>query len=465
MSSELLESLYKSYPLYQELFDKQLEFALAPSRYVAALCSRRSGKTVVCAIKAFQELLSNPNSLGLYLALTDSSVVDIFMPVVRPLMSKYKIQATLKADEVTFSNGSKLLLGGANHINKIESYRGIKLRFCIIDEAASFADRILHYLVDEIIGPALIDHRGQLILIGTPANHCSGLFYDVTAANKEANWIVKRWTGLDNPHVAYNFKLESMEFLKRKKATESLPKFRREYLGEWATDSDALLINSFHVAPFTECYDEDWRSVVGIDFGFNDETAFSVIGWKRNNPTAFVLETQGFTGMSVSMIANTLVNLKTKYKPIRIVGDPAGASKIMMKEFQDKYHVYIEAASKQNKAHYIEILNDALINANLILVEGRTEALQSEMKKVIWNEDHSRELEGIKCDNFDATLYAYREALAYIEKIPQKIIKTPEMEAKEMIEKQIQYDRKMRGIKQYGNDFSADISKFIGGRR
>ena len=131
----------------------------------------------------------------------------------------------------------------------------------------------------------------------------------------------------------------------------------------------------------------------------------------------------------------------------------------MMSEFSDKYKVYMESAQKQNKAHYIEILNDALINGNVILATGKTDELQREMRKVVWNEDRTRELEGLACDHLDATLYAYREALAYIEKIPVKVNRTPEMIAHELLQKQIDWD--IKRIEDKKDDFFAEISAII----
>ena len=81
---EELAKLYKAAPLYRELFDKQLEFALSPNRFLGALCTRRVGKTTVCAVKALNELATNPNKLGMYLALTDESVKDK-VSEIRPL--------------------------------------------------------------------------------------------------------------------------------------------------------------------------------------------------------------------------------------------------------------------------------------------------------------------------------------------------------------------------------------------
>lgn len=464
-----LEQLYKVAPLYRELFDKQLEFALSPNRFIAAVCSRRAGKTTVCAIKAFQELQNNPGTIGIYLALTDRSVEDIFMPAVMPLVSKYKLKVKVNRDEIIFSNGSKLLLCGANHPHKIETFRGIKLLFCIIDEAASFSEKILSYLIDEIIGPALSDLQGQLMLIGTPAAHCKGLFYQVTMGTEDV-WLVKRWTAYDNPFMKDNFEKDAVLFMQRKRCDRTHPKYRREYLGEWCADDEALMIRPFTMASPKYPYNQDtWRSVIGVDFGFNDETAFSVIGWHKDNPVSYILESFGITGKDtkkdaegmVTIIGNTLKRLKETYRPIQIVGDPAGASKIMIDEFQKKFKINMDVAHKNNKAHYIEILNDALVQDVLLLVPETTKELQKEMCSVVWNEERTRELEGMKCDQLDATLYAFRESLAHTEKIKKVVIKTDkEMDVERMREQSVKDLEEIANIR--GDRFYEDIQQFLG---
>lgn len=457
-----LELLYKHAPLYKDLFDKQLEFALAPSRFRAALCSRRAGKTKGLLIEMFQRHLSKPGTLGVYLALTDRSVVKIVFPIARELILKHKIKASIVGDEIVFENGSIISVLGANHINKIEGFRGTKLLDCVIDEAASFKDHILGYLVDEIIAPALSDLQGPLILVGTPAAHCSGMFHRITMGLEGKDvWVVKKWTAFDNPYMHDQHVMDSAIFLKRKQCDTGNPKYRREYLGEWCTDNEARMIKPFTLMNMPSPYmPGGWRSVIGVDFGFNDETAFSVIGWQYNNPRAYVIECFGYTGGSVSQIAASLVALKAKYQPIRIVGDPAGASKIMMEEFQKKYKVHMEVAQKQNKAHYIEILNDALTNENLVLNPTTTLKLQAEMKTVVWNEERTRELEGPNCDHLDATLYAYREAIAYIEKIKIFKVKTPQEIEQEMMRSQAQRDAE-RANEKLGDTFFQEMNYIL----
>jgi hypothetical protein len=468
MSKEL-EQLYKIAPLYQELFPKQLELALHPNRFTASLTGSRAGKTTACAVIAIQELISNPNCLGVYLALTDKSVINIFMPIVRPLLAKYSIKAKITSDDIQFSNGSRLIVLGANHIHKVETFRGLKLKFCIIDECASFNQKILNYLIDEIMIQRLSDLQGRLMLIGTPAAHCSGLFYDVTN-NLEEGWGLVNWTVFDNPYMTKQALMDVELYMKRKQCERQNPKLRREYDGEWAADDDELLVRQPTLTSLPNHYNlELWRSVIGVDFGFNDETAFSVIGWERNNPKAYVIETFGVTGEQasksglgmVTYIGNILNDLKDKYKPVKIVGDPAGASKILMDEFLFKHKVFMESAVKKDKAHYIEIMNDALVNQALVFHPTQTKELQREISKLVWNEERTREREGMKCDHFDATLYAYREALAYVEKIPARYVpKTPEQIGQEMIQQQVITDME-RAASRRGDDFFNDLSNFL----
>lgn len=438
-----LERLYKAAPLYRELFPKQLELALHPNRFTASLTGSRAGKTTACAVMSIQDLLLSPGTLGLYLALTDKSVANIFMPIVRPLLDKYKVKAKITADDIQFANGSKLILMGANHIHKVETFRGLKLLFSTIDECASFNQKILRYLIDEILMQRLSDLQGRMRVIGTAAAHCDGVFYDITTG-KEPGWGLVNWSVFDNPHMKKQALSDVELYMVRKQCNRNNPKLLREYDGQWAADADELLVRPATLTrPPTPYTLETWRSVIGVDFGFNDETAFSVIGWERNNPRAYVLETFGITGETVAKsqvgmvtyIGQKLNELKLRYKPVRIVGDPAGASKILMDEFLFKHKIVMESAVKKDKAHYIEIMNDALVNQLLVFDEDKTKELQREVSKLVWNEERTREREGMKCDHFDATLYAFREALAYTEKIPiMNESKTPAQLEKEFLD-------------------------------
>jgi hypothetical protein len=420
-----LEALYNTYPLYADLFKKQLQFVLSPSRNKAVLTGSRSGKTTAAIAYALTKLLSSPNSLGFYLALSDRSVKKIVSPIIVQMTSKHGVKYKWNGLDLVLSNGSVLSFAGANDIRKVETFRGTKLLFCIIDECASFSRELLGYLIDDILKMRLADLRGELILMGTPAKHLDGLFYDVTTG-KEDSWSVCKWSIFDNPFMKEQAEEEKREYFKRKKIEEPDPTFRREFLGEWCGDDSIIMVKPPSFSTGEKYSAVDWRCVIGVDFGFKDNTAFSVIGWKRDLPIAYILECYGMPGLSVSQIALEINHLKRKYKPIRIVGDNAGCTEIIMKEFRERHRIHMSRAEKSLKSHYIEIFNDALVSESLLLFEDTTVQLQREIRKVVWNEDRSREKEGQDCDCIDASLYAYRESLHHTEKIQSSIYKASE---------------------------------------
>lgn len=460
---QVLEVLFFQKPLYRELFLEQLLFLLAKSRNKAALCSRRAGKSTAVIIYALTELLEKPNSLGFYLALTDKSIKKIVNPIIHPLLKKYGIKAKWDGLDLKLANGSILSFGGANDIRKVESFRGTKMLFCIIDECASFPTSLLDYLIEEIIKPALMDTRGDLLLVGTPAKHCSGIFYDVTTG-KQDDWHSAVWTCFDNPHVKDQAVKETQEYFKRKKCDASDPKYRREYLAQWCSDENSLLIKPVTFVNPGVFSVSKWRTVIGVDFGFNDKTAFSVVGWKRDDPTAYVLETYGLSGLGVSEIATELKGLKKKYSPIRFVGDPAGCTKIIMKEFQDKHQISFKSAEKNQKAHYIEIFNDAVATGNLLFNAAGTSGFVSEAKRVVWNEKRTREREGQACDHIDATLYAFREALHFTEQIQASTFVSQEQrDFESVVQKNQQKIIRDSGLDPYVLDLNTDFNPlFLG---
>ncbi len=422
--NEQLEQLYKVYPLYRELFLEQLRFILDPNLRVVALCSSRAGKTSACAIDIAQTLMLNPNSVILYLGLTDDSIQAIFMPIMQDIVSRHGLKIEIYKNRLKFSNGSQLLLLGANNSRKVENFRGLKLLKCYIDECASFDIKILEYLVNQVIAFRLIDKQGKLYLLGTPASHCSGMFHKVTNEDT-TGWSVHHWTGFDNPYIKDNFELAAKEYLVNHRCDSTDPIYMREFLGVWVADEVSLMVPIPQLVD-TEFYEPGkWRSVIGVDIGYNDQTAFSIVGWKHNNPQSYVIKTFGFNGEDakrlgigmIDLISRNLMILKDVYQPASIVMDPSGG-KILIDQFSRQYHLNIKPAQKNEKKHYIEIMNSAILKGDLVLMRDGTKGLMKEISSVVWNEERTREREGLKCDELDATIYAYREAFHYLEKIP-----------------------------------------------
>lgn len=426
-----LENLYKVSPVLRELFYEQLMFVLNPAKLKTALCSMRAGKTTAIAADFVADSLLYSESLMFYLGLTDVTIDKIFKPAIKPLLDKYAPDAKILSDEIHFKNGSIISMFGANHPEKVQSFHGLKLRKAAIDEAQSFRKKILTYLVEEVLINRLSDLDGILYLLGTPASHCSGLYYDYTTSGTIPTHT---WTAFDNPFMANQWEKTLQATMERKKIDKSHPMIRRNFYAEWCADNESLIIRGFHVVP-APINIHNIRTVIGLDLGFDDEMVFAILGWFPNERKCYVLETIGLFEASVSEIAKMLLSLVSKYRPERVVFPVDTGGKTLMEEFKRKYNINGVVAEKKDKKTYLEILSDACINQDLVLCEKTTERLQQQFKKAVWNDDKTLEHEGCEVDHLDATLYAYRECLHDLEKIIIKKTFTSEDYQKEIIRK------------------------------
>ncbi|NJM09705.1 MAG: hypothetical protein HC883_02065, partial [Bdellovibrionaceae bacterium] len=222
-------------------FPKQRAFVEDPGRYLAALCTRRAGKSNGLGFRLYRAALKYPGSISPYIALTRSSAKNIMWPVFREINERYGLGAEMVEStlEIKLPNKSVIALFGADMKNFIERLRGPKYPFAAVDEAQAFRNHI-HSLVDDILTPAVSDYPdGAIALTGTPGPVAKGLFHDITEG-KSGGYSVHKWSVLDNPYLP-NAR-EFIEDLKKRKGwTEDNPTYLREWRGQWVTDIDALV--------------------------------------------------------------------------------------------------------------------------------------------------------------------------------------------------------------------------------
>lgn len=238
--AEVRGLLTSSDGLDAHLFDKQLAFVKDPSKFKAAQCSRRAGKSEMAADILYTAAKDHPGSTCLYVALTRVSAKNIMWPKLLSLRDKYNVDCEpLEASlEIKLSNKSRIWLVGADMSNFIDRLRGGAYPVGIVDEAQSFRSHI-NELVDDVLTPATLDYGGSICLLGTPGPIPAGYFFDATQQGM-FGFSVHKWTMMDNPHIpnARDF----IEDLKRRKGwTDDNPTLRREYYNEWVLDSDALV--------------------------------------------------------------------------------------------------------------------------------------------------------------------------------------------------------------------------------
>ena len=210
----------------------------------------------------------------------------------------------------------------------------------------------------------------------------------------------------DNPSVdaSYRESLAKLDPVTRRQLEE----------GVWIRDGGGLVYGQFQeysqlieVPPVLNTY------FLGLDFGIEDQNACTVIGWRANDKTIFVVESYRIKALVHEMSAEVL-RLEQRYHFERIIGDVGG----MGKAFQGDIHRYgipITAADKNNKVGYIALLNADLAQGRIKVVGSRCPDLLQEWRELPWNEARTKEVDGFDNHAADSCLYVWRAAYAWME--------------------------------------------------
>jgi phage terminase large subunit len=413
----------KKFNITQFLFDKQLAFVEDPSPFKVAVCSRRAGKTTACAAHLVHTAINNPNTTSLYITLSGTSGKRIIWKEFKSLLSRFKLEKDAKLNEVelsvTFINGSVIYIVGAGDSAEINKYRGLALKLVYIDECQSFKEYIKD-LIDDVIGPALIDYNGSLCLIGTPGPVPAGYFHE--CAIKSDSWSKHTWTFWDNPFIPITAKKTHQEVFDREMKRRGIkdnnnPSVQREWFGKWVIDDDTLIL---HYRPDINNYDElppnQYQYILGVDVGFNDADAICVLAWSEAEKKTYLVEEVINPKQGITELANQIKTLESKYKAYKIVMDMGALGKKIGEELTRRWHIPVEAADKTRKIENLEILDDALRTGQLKAKEKSIFA--QDTYKVEKDVDKSTP-ERIKIsdrfhsDIIDAVLYAFKVSPAY----------------------------------------------------
>lgn len=415
--------------LFHLLHNKQREVITSKRNRKVWIASRRVGKTRACVSYVPLQALYKPRSSCLYVATTRDHARELFWRPFSQINDEHELKVNMKESELraTFPNGSTLWLAGAKDRDDIEKFRGYPWDLVILDEVGSFKTHI-EELIDDVLDPGLRERRGTLLAIGTPPPVCRGYLFDITH-DVRPGFAKFHGTLYDNPNFPlwagerdYRPQVDKLldEVLKEKGWTKKTPTFRREWLGEWADDADALVLHP--PASFAEITElpPDTTTTISVDIGYNDNSAFIAVSHSQIIQKVWERESYCKRGMTISAILDKAVDLAKKYDAKMIVLDPAAGGKNVAGELSTRYGIDCCSAEKIDKAMFLRMLDDDLCRGIALMIpNGET---HKQCKYIPWNEDRTREAEGVDCDLMDAYLYAWRYALHFIKKEVPKIV-------------------------------------------
>lgn len=398
-------------------FPEQVAFIQDPAKFKTAVCSRRSGKTIACAVDLVRTAQSKDRIVCLYITLSRNNAKKIIWPELLELNRSFRLNGQVNETDlsITFPNRSVIYCSGAKDKTEIEKFRGLALALCYIDESQAFKTYI-EQLIDEVISKALFDHDGVLCLIGTPGAVPTGFFYDCAHSPE---WSHHAWTMFQNPHLERKSGKTPRQLLQReldrKGIGEEDPTIQRECFGRWVTDPNALVFrydaarNHYVQLPKLHSF------VLGVDLGWDDADAISVLGWSHHSKEVYLVEEVVKAKQGITELAGQISALIQTYSPLSVVMDTGGIGKKVAEEMQARYSLPIQAAEKSRKFEYIEFVNDALRTGQLFAKKDSHFAQDAMLLE--WDREVDGRLkiaDGFHSDAADSLLYAFRESLHWL---------------------------------------------------
>lgn len=465
---------------------KQWQLITDMSPHVSGICPRRAGKSYAGALAALITGEMKPGAISLVISLNKQQLRRIYWSGgpsgLYTLAKKYNLKLEFNNTYLRWEheNGSIGYLLGCEDDEQLEVIRGLEADLYLVDECKSFQPLKLNKLIDQIIDPQRESRKGKLMLIGTPGFIAMGPFYEATCMQakrvdpddkvakpyalpfgtkdpwgrtpeNDLMWSLHTWTLADNTALPHQW-TGALRKKKSKGWADDAPVWLREYLGQWTFVGDGLV---FHYANeknhgrciWTPVYtpenptglptDAKWHFVGGLDFGYEAPTAFVVAAYSRKYGQirhVFDFSTRHLLTHEIAERVRQ-VERKLNIKLDMIYADVGNLGKAMAEELARDFGLPIERAQKREKLDYIEQLNSAFAQQEVLIIPGTT--LETQLLTNAWDieetdedalpsySDGSRmsskenmgrlgllvEDESIPNDSTDALLYLFRGCL------------------------------------------------------
>lgn len=410
-----------------------------PAKKVGAVCSRRAGKTWGVTRKILKVCENKPEALVGYLTKTRDWAEELVWEPLQKIAAERGIGRDFNNSKLrgVLRNGSKIRLAGAKDKSQTEVLRGFGYDLIVIDEAGSIDPTIMRYVLKDILPAALGENRGQLLLVGTPNESCSGYFHDMTT-KKNTGFSMHHWTQRENVEFplwagcdpADRDRLVD-EYLASERRewgySETDPEYLREYCGIWAKNEE-LFIYRITEDNLRNPPTENLRYVLALDIGWHDMTAWELVGYDSHEQKMYEVDSTQEQHLTFDDIADRTLQYAEDYELDSVVVDTAGAGKVVQdslaRELSARFRVPCKAAEKNRKGTNMKFLaSDFRALKAFLLPDG---VCQDQLKSLQWNEHRLVEKEpepGQFIDNADAYLYAYRECYHWLheprEEIPE----------------------------------------------
>lgn len=395
-------------------FPLQFKAAQDKSFLKAIQCTRRAGKSTGEGKETLQAMIDVPESNHLYGALTLSSAKNIIWDTLLTELEAKKVPYRSNEQQgiIKLENKSQVKLFGLDSSYKeMRKILGSKYKTVKVDEAGSITQD-LKRICYQMVMPALTDVNGRLTLLGTAENIPKTFFESVTTG-LEPGWSVHKWTAFDNPYISEKWR-EHIAWIEEFNPTFKLTsEYKTHYLNEWCADDRLLIIRITQNTVIDPIELVAPTYILGVDIGFNDACAFSLVAFHKKSPDLYVVESVKEKELDITDTANRIKTYLRKFPIAKIIID--GANKQGVEEIKNRHHIPLTAAEKTDKASFLKILADDVTRERVKYFRNACNSLIEEQETLQWeNDTKQKEDQRIPNDQNDSFLYAWREARNYL---------------------------------------------------
>ncbi len=412
------------------LFEKSLEAYCDETRHRVWACGRGAAKTTTAQLWLLATALTYDGCTVVIIANTAIRAKDITWPDFVRWNNEFHLggETNKTTGTITFPNGSRLMVSGADRPELFDRKRGLKkLAAVVFEECQDWEPGRLEYAATKVFGPRLGDVekefgiKGRMLFIGT-GTKTRGFFYRAFS-DPSLGFGAKRWTQWDNPHIAD----AQGEFEAACKLTGVDPKdpdelTRREWFAEFNDGSSSLQI--FRVAPV--CLvpraavptGKDIRLVIAGDYGTIDAAAAACWLYTPRDPRRYLVRATKEYGLGssgqVKFVRDFAAQMRAEYRPVytpHVVGDGGGLGKALMMDLKATERASeVESAEKGDKVPNFRMLAGELRTGTSVIVDDLKEIIE-EFKIPEWHPDFVGEkIRGHVPDQIDAASYGWRKA-------------------------------------------------------
>lgn len=257
-----------------QLSDVQEEHIYDKHKYLLVEGSAGSGKTIFACYKTIIYALTHEQARVGVFRLTLPALRATAWLEIRQILDKYQIPYEENKSEgvMTFLNGSTISFKGLDDMRKV---RSLNLDFIYVEQAEEISLEIFEELESRVRGQASIKDYGQLLLVITPELKSHWIYQRFHLHKDEPNINIIHLHYTQNPFVS-----EEYIQLAKDRKKYNYDNYIRLTLGKWNTVGGRIYEN-YDFKESTKGYE---YYTAGVDFGFNNPSAFLLIGWLDNEP-------------------------------------------------------------------------------------------------------------------------------------------------------------------------------------